>query len=105
RESTKRYWKWVAAGQEYRVNENLLKIAQERVTQVADRVRLGDLPAIENTENDRAILQRESLLISSRRELQKAAIDLSLVLREPNGKKILPIDSHLPLNFPRHVNL
>ncbi|WCL49600.1 TolC family protein [Leptospira sp. GIMC2001] len=105
RESTKRYWKWVASGQEYKVNENLLKIAQERVSQVSDRVKLGDLPAIENTENDRAILQRESLLISSRRELQKAAIDLSLFLREPNGKMILPTEDQLPANFPRHVNL
>ncbi|MCC5815047.1 MAG: TolC family protein [Leptospira sp.] len=105
RESTKRYWKWVAAGQEFKVNKNLLDIAKQRVEQVSDRVDLGDLPAIENTENDRVILQREALLISSERELQKAAIDLSLFLREPSGKMVLPSSDLLPEKFPFHENL
>jgi outer membrane protein, heavy metal efflux system len=105
RESTKRYWKWVAAGQEFKVNNNLLDIAKQRVEQVSDRVDLGDLPDIENTENDRVILQREALLISSERELEKAAIDLSLFLREPTGKMILPSANLLPEKFPFHKNL
>jgi outer membrane protein TolC len=105
REASRRYWKWVAAGQEYQVNRDLLNIAKERVNQVAERVRLGDLPAVENTENDRAILQREALLISSERELQKAAIDLSLFLREPNGKMILPTNEELPVRFPKHIQI
>lgn len=105
REATRRYWKWVASGQEYKVNKNLLNIAKQRVEQVSERVRLGDLPAIENTENDRVILQRESLLIGSERELQKAAIDLSLFLREKTGKMILPSTDALPETFPNYKRL
>jgi outer membrane protein, heavy metal efflux system len=100
REATRRYWKWVAAGQEFKVNSNLLTIAKQRVDQVSERVRLGDLPEIENTENDRVILQRESQLISAERELQKSAIDLSLFLREKSGKLILPDKNALPVSFP-----
>lgn len=105
REATKRYWRWVAAGQEYKVNLSLLNIAKERVSQIYERVRLGDLPAIENTENDRVILQRESILISSERELQKSAIDLSLFLREKSGKLILPHNDSLPDSFPSYKNI
>lgn len=102
REASKRYWKWVAVGQEFKVNSDLLEIAKLRTAQVSDRVKLGDLPAIENTENDRVILQREALLISSKRELQKASIDLSLFLREATGKMVLPAEEQLPKNFPKH---
>jgi len=101
REATRRYWKWVASGQEYKVNLELLNIAKQRVDQVANRVRLGDLPAIENTENDRVILQREALLIAAERELQKAAIDLSLFLRLPGGQMLLPSNDVLPDSFPQ----
>lgn len=105
REATRRYWKWVAAGQEYKINKELLNIAKQRVQQVAERVRLGDLPAIENTENDRVILQREAFLIAAERELQKAAIDLSLFLRLPNGQMVLPANEALPDSFPKHEML
>lgn len=105
REATKRYWKWVAAGREYNVNLELLNLAKERVEQVSERVRLGDLPDIENTENDRVILQREARLISAERGLQKSAIDLSLFLREPSGKMILPKKKALPKGFPSYKKL
>ncbi|GBF51150.1 TolC-like outermembrane protein [Leptospira ryugenii] len=104
REATKRYWKWVGAGQEYLVYKDLLAIAKVRQKQVADRIALGDLPKVEATENDRAILQRESQLVTAERELQKAAIDLSLFLRTPDGTMILPNQDRLPIGFPEPIS-
>lgn len=104
KEATKRYWKWVATGQEYLVIKDLLSLAKNRQTQIYDRIKLGDIPKIEGTDNDRAILQRESQLVSAERELQKAAIDLSLFLRKPDGSLILPTTDRLPIGFPNTID-
>lgn len=100
KEATKRYWKWVGAGQEYLVYKDLLAIAKVRQTQINERIKLGDLPKVESTDNDRAILQRESQLVLAERELQRSAIDLSLFLRSPDGGMILPKNDQLPQGFP-----
>ncbi len=104
RESTKRYWKWVAAGQEFLVIKDLLAIAKVRVKQINDRVALGDLPKVEGIDNDRVIMQREAQFYSAERELQKSAIDLSLFLRTEDGALILPKTEQLPLGFPNTVS-
>lgn len=100
REATKRYWKWVASGQEFLVNKDLLEIAKIRVKQIQDRVALGDLPKVEAIDNDRAILQREAQFVAAERELQKSAIDLSLFFRDKEGRMILPTTDLLPIGFP-----
>lgn len=104
KEATKRYWKWVASGQEYLVNKDLLAIAKNRQNQITERIKLGDIPKMEGTENDRAILQRESQFVSAEREMQKAAIDLSLFLRAPDGNLILPTTNRLPIGFPKPID-
>jgi len=104
REATRRYWKWVAAGQEYLVYKDLLAIAKVRENQILDRIKLGDLPKIEGSDNRRAILQRESQFVSAERELHKAAIDLSLFLRTPEGSLITPKNDRLPIGFPNPIN-
>lgn len=104
KEATKRYWKWVATGQEFLVMKDLLGLAKSRQTQIYERIRLGEIPKVEGTDNDRAILQRESQLVSAERELQKAAIDLSLFLRAPDGSLILPTTDRLPIGFPNTID-
>ncbi|TGK51310.1 TolC family protein [Leptospira bouyouniensis] len=104
KEATKRYWKWVASGQEYLVNKDLLEIAKNRQQQISQRIKLGDIPKMEGTENDRAILQRESQFVSAEREMQKAAIDLSLFLRAADGNLILPSTDRLPIGFPKPID-
>lgn len=104
REATRRYWKWVATGQDYLVYKDLLEIAKVREGQISDRIKLGDLPKIESADNRRAILQRESQFVSAERELHKAAIDLSLFLREPDGKLITPSNNRLPIGFPKTLD-
>ncbi len=104
REATRRYWKWVGAGQEYLVYKDLYNIALTRENQIADRIKLGDLPKIEGADNKRAILQREAQFVSAERELNKAAIDLSLFLRAPDGKLITPGNNRLPIGFPNPID-
>ena len=91
-----RYWAWVAAGRRRDVARTLLENALRRDEQISARVARGDLPAIERTENARAILQRRSQLASDERALQKAAIELSQYLRAPGGAPIVPTDDQLP---------
>lgn len=100
RNSAHRYWDWVAAGKRVSIYEVLLKIAQERDEALAERVRHGDLPDFERRDNERAILQRRSLLISSERALQQAAIELSLFLRDGDGAPILVSTERLPTSIP-----
>lgn len=100
REASKRYWKWVAAGQKYRVAQDLLKIAELRASQIEQRVRLGDLAPMAKTENDRSIRKRKAKLITQKREFEKAALELSLILRTPEGQMIRPEDRWLPQSLP-----
>jgi outer membrane protein, heavy metal efflux system len=94
------YWRWLAAGQRYRYANELLQIAtlrQDILSQAAD---LGQIPMIDVTDNQRAILQRQSTLIASERSLQQSAIALSLFLRDAAGNPYIPLPSQLPRDFP-----
>lgn len=98
--AAEKYWSWVAAGRKRAIAEQLLRIAQERATQVTRRVRGGDLPALEQTDNSRVLVQREGSLIGSVRALRGAALALSLYLRDGDGNPVVPSDSQLPPTFP-----
>ncbi len=95
-----RYWDWVAAGKRVAIFRSLLEIAQERDEALAERVRHGDLPDFERRDNERAILQRRSLLISSERSLQQATIELSLFMRDSGGVPIQVSTERLPETIP-----
>lgn len=100
RQAAVRYAEWVAAGQRLRIAKDLLRIARERDSALQARVRGGDLPAYERTDNQRALVQREGLLISAERALQQAAIELSLFLRRPDGSPLVPLPARLPPGLP-----
>lgn len=95
-----RYWDWVAAGKRVAIFRSLLKIAEERDSALATRVKHGDLPDFERRDNERAILQRSSLLVSAERMLQQAAIELSLFYRDPEGNPVLVDSTRLPNVIP-----
>jgi outer membrane protein, heavy metal efflux system len=98
--ATRRYWDWVAAGQRFRIAQSLLDLATRRNDILKEGVRLGQLPAIEVTENERAILQRRSQVVEGERGLQQAAIDLSLFYRDGGGQPQLAQETQLPPAFP-----
>ena len=84
------YWKWVAAGQKYRVGQQWLNLAAGRNAQIERKVELGDLADPELTDNRRAIAKRQAKLADSLRVLQQSAAKLSLFLRDDNGTPFTP---------------
>lgn len=94
------YWNWVAAGQNVRVNDELLKIATDRTDGLRKRVDQGDAPAIELTDNERLIVSRRTKLIDAQRKFQQAAYKLSLFLRDESGNPRVIDAARLPPRFP-----
>jgi cobalt-zinc-cadmium efflux system outer membrane protein len=98
--AARRYWDWAAAGQRLRVAQDVLRIAQERDAALREAAELGQIPAIEVTENRRQILQRQGQLVEAERGIQQAAIDLSLFYRDITGQPKMPANAQLPTKLP-----
>jgi outer membrane protein TolC len=96
RNATLRYWDWIAAGQRYIIAKNLFEIAEERKKQITKRVKAGDLPAIEEVDNERVILQRESQLAAAVQSLEIAANELSIFLSKEDGILVAPKIEQMP---------
>jgi outer membrane protein TolC len=103
--AVRRYWDWVAAGQRLRVGQDILRVALERDAALREASDLGQIPAVEVTENQRQILQRRSQLVELERGVQQAAIDLSLFYRDGRGQPVLPTASQLPPALPSTATL
>lgn len=104
KEASKSYWQWVAAGQQLQIIRALLALATTRNSAVEETVREGQTAPIELTDNQRAILKRQSEVVKAERYLQLAAIDMSLFYRDPNGDPVLATEDQLPL-FPEPAAL
>lgn len=98
--AARRYWDWVIAGQRLRVAQDNLRVAQQRDAALREASALGQIPAIEVTENQRQILQRRSQLVEGDRGIQQTAIDLSLFYRDVNGQTVLAANNQLPSKLP-----
>jgi outer membrane protein TolC len=95
-EALKAYWRWVAAGNEIRVYEELLEIAEARAIGLERQVRLGATPRIALTENEQNVIRRRTLLAEAQRYFQTSANSLSFYLRDANGRMIVPTREQLP---------
>jgi outer membrane protein TolC len=93
------YWDWVAARNKAKVYKRLLDVALERDRQIAERVKKGDLPEFDRTDNQRAVLQRRSQLLSAERAVRSSEFNLGLFYRDAAGK---PTDVS-PLNSPNRI--
>lgn len=100
RNAAHRYWDWVAAGRRKAIAGELLEFARARDTQLAKRVRKGDLAALELTDNQRALAQRESQVVTAERLLKQAALELALYLRDADGNPVPVLPERLPADFP-----
>lgn len=98
--AAQRYWDWVLAGQRLAAARALLRIAETRDAGLRARITSGDLPAIDATDNQRAILERRERVVAAERLLEQTAIQLSLYLRTPDGEPQLPAPDDLPEGFP-----
>lgn len=100
REAALAYFTWTAAGQRLRVLEELITLASTRDRELRSQVQLGSIPAVEQLDNTRSLLERERQLVAARRAFEKAAIDLSLYLRTEQGAPRLPAPAELPGTTP-----
>jgi outer membrane protein TolC len=103
--ATRRYWDWVAAGRRLQLAEAMLQVAQARDEFLKRAAQAGQIPPIEVTENQRAILQRRSQVVETDRFLQQAAIDLSLFYRDAQGNPVLASKDDIPPAFPDLTNI
>ncbi len=104
REASQAYWKWVAAGQKYRLGQQWLDLAETRNDSVKRRVELEDLDPPELIDNERSIAKRQAKLSDARGVLQQSAIKLSLFLRDENGTPYVPTIDELA-SFPALRNV
>lgn len=95
-EALKAYWRWVAAGEEIRVFEELLEIAEARQVGLRRGVQEGARAAIALTENEQNLLRRRTLLEEARRNFTTAANSLSFFLRDSSGQMVIPRREQLP---------
>ena len=94
------YWKWIAKGENLRIARSLLRLAESRESQLRAAVEEGLLAEINLTDNRRLIVERQAGLVSAERDLQEAAIFLSLFRRDPAGEPVIEPASRLPRDFP-----
>ena len=99
REAGHAYWKWVAAGQKYRVQKRWLELAASRNEQISRRVDLQDLDPPDLIDNERAIAKRQAKLAAAMQNVQQSAVKLSLFLRDENGVPVVPSIESVP-DFP-----
>jgi outer membrane protein TolC len=97
--AAKSYWDWVSSGQKLAIAEALLQLAEARIEQVREAAGAGEIAEIEIVDNQRAVLERRSAVISAERELQNAVFELSLFYRNANGEPQIVSRDRLP-DFP-----
>lgn len=95
-EALRSYWLWVAAGEEIRVFEELLEIAEARQVGLTREVSEGARARIALTENEQNLLRRRTLLEEAKRNFETAANSLGFYLRDSNGRLVVPNREQLP---------
>ncbi|MBY0343841.1 MAG: TolC family protein [Sphingomonadales bacterium] len=95
-EALRAYWRWVAAGEEIRVFEELLEIAEARQIGLTREVTEGARARIALTENEQNLLRRRTLLEQARRDFLVASNSLGFYLRGSDGQMVVPTREMLP---------
>ena len=99
RAAAQSYWTWVAAGTQYQVAVELLRLARTRQGFVEDQAGKGAAGDIPVALNRRLIASREEAVLAAERAVQGAAVRLSLYLRTPTGDPVVPPADRLPPRF------
>ena len=103
RASTITYYNWVAAGQRLAIAEDLLRIAKDRDSAIAEQVKQGKSAPIVQVDNERLVVSRQISVVQALRRFQAAAIELSLFFRtRETAEPIIGPRSRVPATFPPH---
>jgi len=90
------YWSWVSAGQNRRVAQDLLDLAEQRDAQLRRRLQAGSIAKFDVTDNERILLERRAYLVSAERAFEKASFELSLFLRDEKGQPMVAGEERIP---------
>lgn len=93
------YWAWQAAGGQYRVAQYLLKLAADRQGLLDEQFKEKLIAESVVVLNRRLVAGREESLLGTERQLQQAALRLSLFLRDSAGNPVVPQPGWLLLDF------
>lgn len=99
RAAARSYWAWVAAGDQLRVANALLKLATQRQTGFENQFKAGAIDEFRVIDNKRLIAEREGALIAAERRVQQTALELSFFYRDDQGNPLIPTDARLPNQF------
>lgn len=94
------YWRWVAWCRSRDIARLLLSLAENRQAQVVRAVEEGQQAPIAIADNERSIVDRRSKLVYTERNLEKAAIELSLYWRDEQGWPVVPTRAVEEVDFP-----
>lgn len=83
------YWKWVAAKNKLNIEKKLLELSEFRLQAISNRVKNGDIPAIDIIEVNQEIQTRKSRVIKSERYFQKVSYELSWFLWDEKSESTL----------------
>lgn len=100
RDGAATYWDWVAAGANYRIARELLKLALVRQDALEEQVKAEEKAPIDLVDNRRIIVSREAKQIEAERKLRQAAVKLSLFLRDDAGVPVVLDATAKPPEFP-----
>lgn len=90
------YWRWVAAGREVEIYQDLLSLAVARQKGIERQFNLGAIPEIALVENEQNLIRRQTLLAEAERSFRIAANELSFFWRDAAGKPLRPEASQVP---------
>jgi len=103
RAATIGYFSWLAAGHRLGLAEELLRIAKDRDSAIAEQVKRGASAPIVKVDNQRLVVSRQIAVVQALRRFQAAGIELSLFHRSRSGDQpIVSPRSRLPDVFPPH---
>ncbi len=94
------YWEWLSAGEKDRIALSLIQLASDRQESLRGTAEEGLIAEIVLVDNERLLAERRAIRIGTERRLQQAAIELSLYLRDPSGRPMIPGPERLPASFP-----
>ena len=95
------YYNWVAMGLRLGVTENLVRIAKDRESSIAELAKKGQLAPIVKVDNERLVISRQLTAVQARRRFEAASIELSLFYRDTNDDPVVITRHHLPDRFPK----
>ena len=99
------YWDWCGACTELALLERNVRLAEERLAQVAVRVKSGELPRIDEVEASQEVQRRLEAVEKSRRNVQKNLFKLSLYLWNSDGQVAnLPEPDSACFTFPEELS-